>query len=55
MTYEDAEAWKQFIRTANATTNALLHLINDLVPTIGLNEAQRLVDIIGKAQKGEET
>ena len=46
--------FKKFIRTASATTKVLIYLIKDLAPVIGLGEAQRLVDIIDKAQEGEE-
>ena len=41
------------VNTRRATTQALLELINDLAPIIGYNEAQRLVNIIGEAQKGD--
>lgn len=46
------KAFGQFIRTSNATTTALVYLINDLVPVIGLDEAERLIKIIEKAQGG---
>lgn len=50
MTDEESKAWKQFFDTENALLTAFLGLIRDLVPVIGLNEAQRLVDIIKEAQ-----
>ena len=46
------KSFKQFIRTSNATTKALVLLIKDLAPSLGYDEAQRLVDIISEAQKG---
>lgn len=55
MTSEVADALKQFIRTSNAVLKVLLYLIEDLQPVIGMKEAQRLVNIIGEAQKGEST
>lgn len=48
--YKDIVEW---VNTRRATTQALLELINDLAPIIGYNEAQRLVNIIGAAQKGD--
>lgn len=45
---------RQWINTRRATTNALLELINDLAPIIGYDEARRLVNIIGYAQKDDE-
>ena len=53
MTNETADALKQFVRTSNAVLKVLLYLIEDLKPIIGTKEAQRLVNIIGDAQKGE--
>ena len=53
MTDEQESALKQFVKTTNATTNVLLCLLQDLAPIIGLNEAQRLVNIIDEAQKGD--
>lgn len=50
MEYKDIVEW---VNTRRATTQALLELINDLAPIIGYNEAQRLVNIIGAAQKGD--
>lgn len=45
---------RQWINTRRATTNALLELLNDLAPIIGYDEARRLVNIIGDAQKDDE-
>lgn len=50
MTDEVSKAWKQFFDTEHAVLTAFLDLIQDLVPVIGLNEAQRLFDIIKEAQ-----
>lgn len=50
MTDEELKAWKQFFDTEQALLTAFLGLIQDLVPVIGLNEAQRLFDIIKEAQ-----
>ena len=53
MTHEQLEACKQFVKTSNAVLKVLIYLINDLIPIIGTNEAQRLINIIGEAQEGE--
>lgn len=46
------KSFKQFIRTSNATTKALVLLIKDLAPILGYDKAQKLIDIISEAQEG---
>lgn len=53
MTHDQIEAFKQFVRTSNEVLKVLIYLINDLIPIIGTNEAQRLINIIREAQEGE--
>lgn len=53
MTDEEIKAFKQFVRTSNAVLKVLIYLIQDLVPIIGHDEANRLVGIISKAQEGD--
>lgn len=53
MNKETISALKQFVRTSNAVLKVLTYLIEDLIPIIGTQEAKRLIDIIGEAQKGE--
>jgi len=53
MEKETISALKQFVRTSNAVLKVLIYLIEDLKPIIGMQEAQRLIDIIGEAQKDE--
>lgn len=50
MTDKELKAWKQFFDTEHAVLTAFLNLIQDLVPVIGLDESQRLVNIIKEAQ-----
>ena len=50
---ETISALNQFVRTSNAVLKVLIYLIEDLKPIIGVQEAQRLINIIGEAQKGE--
>ena len=42
-----------FINTTNATIKAFVELVADLVPIIGEDEANRLLNIIRDAQKGK--
>lgn len=42
------------IKISAATTDVLILLIQDLVPVIGLNEAQRLIDIPNNANVKEK-
>ena len=42
------------IKISAATTDVLILLIQDLVPVIGLNEAQRLIDILNNANVKEK-
>lgn len=51
---EFKDSFMQFVKTGNATTKTLLYLIQDLVPFIGITEAQRLADIINETMKGGE-
>lgn len=53
MTSEEINALKTFVTTSSKTTIALLYLLEDLAPVIGYDEAQRLIDLIGEAHKGE--
>ena len=53
MEKETISALKQFVRTSSAVLKVLIYLIEDLKPIIGMQEAQRLIDIIGEAQKDE--
>ena len=53
MTDKNKKEWIKFIETSSAVVKVLIYLIQDLAPVIGLAEAQRLVDIIGEAQKGD--
>lgn len=53
MTDKYKKEWIKFLRTSTAVANVLIYLIQDLAPVIGYNEANRLVGIIDKAQKGD--
>lgn len=50
MTDKELKEWKQFFDTEQAVITAFLNLIQDLVPVIGLDEAQRLLNIIKEVQ-----
>ena len=43
---KELKEWKRFFNTEQAIVTAFLYLIQDLVSVIGLDEAQRLVNII---------
>ena len=43
---KELKEWKRFFNTEQAVVTAFLYLIQDLAPVIGLDEAQRLVNII---------
>lgn len=46
---------KLFVKSTGAAIEVLVMLIQDLAPIIGIDEALRLINIIGEAQmKGEE-
>lgn len=47
---KELEGWGRFFNTEQAVITAFIDLIQDLVPVIGLDEAQRLLKIIEKAQ-----
>ena len=47
---KELKEWKQFFDTEQAVVTAFLNLIQDLVPVIGLDEAQRLLNIIKEPQ-----
>lgn len=51
MTDKELKEWKQFFDTEQAVVTAFLNLIQDLVPVIGLDEAQRLLNIIKEATR----
>ena len=53
MTDKELKEWKHFFDTEQAVVTAFLNLIQDLVPVIGLDEAQRLLNIIKEATRGE--
>lgn len=50
MNNAELNAVKQLINTQGGILNALLDLIQDLAPVIGIDEAQRLVNIIADAR-----
>ena len=47
---KELHEWKRFFDTEQAVITAFLNLIQDLVPVIGLDEAQRLLNIIKESQ-----
>ena len=51
MTDKELKEWKHFFDTEQAVITTLLNLIQDLVPVIGLDEAQRLLNIIKEATR----
>ena len=51
MTRKEAESLIEFANTMHGALLALMALIQDLAPVIGLEEAQRLIDIIEEWQK----
>ena len=53
MTDKELKEWKHFFDTEQAVITTLLNLIQDLVPVIGLDEAQRLLNIIKEATREE--